>query len=160
MQVSFRELHALLKRKSRRCSSPSCQRYFANGPTVGATVRTGNGTERENIRECVKEKRPELEELCRKDTVRRDNEERSKNHSSSNDHPLLCDNPHGIVPFLEIDVFQESSSPNLDKFSATPRLFSTHMTLHAMQEYSSEFVTTGRYVWFLAISHCLLKNLL
>ncbi|CAN6836456.1 unnamed protein product, partial [Brassica oleracea] len=51
--------------------------------------------------------------------------ERSKNHSSSNDHPLLCDNPHGIVPFLEINVFQESSSPNLDKFSATPRLFST-----------------------------------
>ncbi|CDY34676.1 BnaC04g20070D [Brassica napus] len=40
---------------------------------------------------------------------------RSKNHSSSNDHPLL-------------------SSPNLDNFSATPRLFSTHMPLHAMQE--------------------------
>ena len=60
--------------------------------------------------------------------------ERSKNHSSSNDHPLLHDNPHGIVPFLEIDVFHESSSPNLDKFSATPRLFSTHMPLHAMHE--------------------------
>ncbi|WZZ51519.1 hypothetical protein YC2023_051626 [Brassica napus] len=103
-------------------------------------------------REYVKEKRPELEELCRKDTVRRDNEERSKNHSSSNDHPLLCDNPHGIVPFLEIDVFQESSSPNLDKFSAIPRLFSTHMPLHAMQEYSSEFVTTGRYGRVLKVS--------
>ncbi|KAH0884219.1 hypothetical protein HID58_060315 [Brassica napus] len=54
--------------------------------------------------------------------------------SSSNDHPLLYDNPHGIVPFLEIDVYHESSSPNLDNFSATPRLFSTHMPLHAMQE--------------------------
>ncbi|KAF3560747.1 hypothetical protein DY000_02012202 [Brassica cretica] len=63
--------------------------------------------------------------------------ERAKNHSSSSshdEHPLLCDNPHRIVPFLEVDVFLESSSPNLAKFSASPRLFSTHMPLHAMQE--------------------------
>ncbi|KAL0747581.1 hypothetical protein Bca101_029583 [Brassica carinata] len=63
--------------------------------------------------------------------------ERAQNHSSSSshdEHPLLCDNPHGIVPFLEFDVFLESSSPNLAKFSASPRLFSTHMPLHAMQE--------------------------
>ncbi|WZZ51512.1 hypothetical protein YC2023_051619 [Brassica napus] len=61
--------------------------------------------------------------------------ERSKNHPSSDaDHLLLYENPHGIVPALEIKVYHESSSPNLDKFSATPRLFSTHMRLHAMQE--------------------------
>ncbi|CAN7012473.1 unnamed protein product, partial [Brassica oleracea var. botrytis] len=60
--------------------------------------------------------------------------ERSKNHPSDVDHLLLYENPHGIVPALEIKVYHESSSPNLDKFSATPRLFSTHMRLHAMQE--------------------------
>ncbi|XP_019082754.1 PREDICTED: cytosolic sulfotransferase 1-like [Camelina sativa] len=59
--------------------------------------------------------------------------ERSK-HRSSDDHPLLSDNPHGIVPFLEIDVYIESSSPDLSKFSSFPRLFSTHMPLHTMQE--------------------------
>ncbi|KAJ4904928.1 Cytosolic sulfotransferase 1 [Raphanus sativus] len=61
--------------------------------------------------------------------------ERSKNHSSSDaDHPLLYDNPHGIVPCLEIDVYRESSNPNLAKFSASPRLLSTHMPLQAMHE--------------------------
>lgn len=58
--------------------------------------------------------------------------ERSKNHSSSDDdHPLLYDNPHGIVPFLETD---QCSSSNLAKFSASPRLLSTHMPLQAMHE--------------------------
>uniref|UniRef100_M4F0C6 Sulfotransferase n=1 Tax=Brassica campestris TaxID=3711 RepID=M4F0C6_BRACM len=57
--------------------------------------------------------------------------ERSKSHSSYDDHPLLYDNPHGIVPFLE--TYQCSSS-NLAKFSASPRLLSTHMPLHAMHE--------------------------
>ncbi|KAH0857152.1 hypothetical protein HID58_085413 [Brassica napus] len=54
--------------------------------------------------------------------------ERAQNHSSSSsshdEHPLLCDNPHGIVPFLEVDVFLESSSPNLAKFSNQPEAFS------------------------------------
>ncbi|CAH2048052.1 unnamed protein product [Thlaspi arvense] len=60
--------------------------------------------------------------------------ERSKNHSSDDQHPLLSDNPHEIVPFLEINLYVESSSPVLAKFSSVPRLFSTHMPLHAMQE--------------------------
>ncbi|KAJ4888426.1 Cytosolic sulfotransferase 1 [Raphanus sativus] len=62
--------------------------------------------------------------------------ERSKNHSSLSDdeHPLLYDNPHGIVPCLEMDLYHESSSPNLSKFSAHRRLFSTHMPLQAMHE--------------------------
>ena len=59
--------------------------------------------------------------------------ERSKNHSFDH-HPLLSDSPHGIIPFLELSVYQESSSPNLAKFSSLPRLFSTHMPLHAMHE--------------------------
>ncbi|VVA93689.1 unnamed protein product [Arabis nemorensis] len=62
--------------------------------------------------------------------------ERSNNHSSSDDqhHPLLSDNPHGIVPFLETDMFHESSSPDLAKFSSFPRLFSTHMPFHTLHE--------------------------
>ncbi|ESQ34744.1 hypothetical protein EUTSA_v10009882mg [Eutrema salsugineum] len=59
--------------------------------------------------------------------------ERSRNHSSSN-HPLLSDNPHGIVPFLEFDLYIESSSPDLSKYSSVPRVFSTHMPLHAIHE--------------------------
>ncbi|KAF3558113.1 hypothetical protein F2Q69_00011284, partial [Brassica cretica] len=73
--------------------------------------------------------------------------ERSKNHPSSDvDHLLLYENPHGIVPALEIKVYHESSSPNLDKFSATPRLFSTHMRLHAMQENLRHFPCKIVYV--------------
>ncbi|WZZ13099.1 hypothetical protein YC2023_106188 [Brassica napus] len=61
--------------------------------------------------------------------------ERSKKHSSDDaDHPLLYDNPHCIIPFLEINMYHESSSPNLAKFSEPPRLFSTHMPLHTMHE--------------------------
>ncbi|CAN8240731.1 unnamed protein product [Cochlearia groenlandica] len=62
--------------------------------------------------------------------------ERSKNHSLlHHDHPLLSNNPHGIVPFLELDLYYESSSPDLTKFPiSSPRLLSTHMPLHAMQE--------------------------
>ncbi|ESQ29124.1 hypothetical protein EUTSA_v10024127mg [Eutrema salsugineum] len=60
--------------------------------------------------------------------------ERSKNNSSDDHHPLLSDNPHGIVPFLEIDIYHESSSPDLAKFSSVPRLFSTHMPLNTLHE--------------------------
>ncbi|XP_010458819.1 PREDICTED: cytosolic sulfotransferase 1-like [Camelina sativa] len=62
--------------------------------------------------------------------------ERAKHHS--NDpliHPLLSDNPHRIVPFFEIDMYLQTATPDLTKFStSTPRLFSTHMPLHTMKE--------------------------
>ncbi|ESQ50121.1 hypothetical protein EUTSA_v10002041mg [Eutrema salsugineum] len=60
--------------------------------------------------------------------------DRSNNHSSYDHHPLLSVNPHGIVPFLELNIYHESSSPDLAKFSSVPRLFATHMPLHAMHE--------------------------
>ncbi|CAN6836428.1 unnamed protein product [Brassica oleracea] len=45
------------------------------------------------------------------------------NRSTSDPHhPIQYANPHGVVPCLEMDVYHESSSPHLDKFSATPRL--------------------------------------
>ncbi|CAH2037883.1 unnamed protein product [Thlaspi arvense] len=63
--------------------------------------------------------------------------ERSKNRSSDDHHPLLSDNPHGLVPFLEIDMYIESSTPDLTKFlssSSSSRVFSTHMPLHTMKQ--------------------------
>ncbi|KAJ0248039.1 Cytosolic sulfotransferase 9 [Hirschfeldia incana] len=61
--------------------------------------------------------------------------ERSKNSSSDVPHPLQSENPHGLVPFLEFNLFLNSSTPDLTKFSSTssPRLFSTHMPFHTLQ---------------------------
>lgn len=50
---------------------------------------------------------------------------RSQYSPSSTDHPLLRDNPHDLVPFLEIDLYIKDKEPDLSRFAA-PRLFSTH----------------------------------
>ncbi|KAJ0235240.1 Sulfotransferase domain-containing protein [Hirschfeldia incana] len=56
--------------------------------------------------------------------------ERSKHDNDPQNHPLLSNNPHALVPLLE------SSTPDLTKFSSTSstRLFSTHMPLHTLKE--------------------------
>ncbi|KAF2620865.1 hypothetical protein F2Q68_00040751 [Brassica cretica] len=61
--------------------------------------------------------------------------ERLNNTSSSSDalHPLQSDNPHGLAPFLETILYLNSSTPDVTKFPS-PRLFSTHMPLHTLQE--------------------------
>ncbi|CAK9159164.1 unnamed protein product [Ilex paraguariensis] len=41
-------------------------------------------------------------------------------------HPLLNDSPHNLVPFLEINLYAEKDVPDLTSF-APPRLFSTHL---------------------------------
>jgi hypothetical protein len=41
-------------------------------------------------------------------------------------HPLLTNNPHVLVPFLDINLYTESQVPDLSSF-AFPRLFSTHL---------------------------------
>ncbi|KAJ0235241.1 Sulfotransferase domain-containing protein [Hirschfeldia incana] len=48
-------------------------------------------------------------------------------------HPLLSDNPHSLVPFLENNLYLKSSAPDLTKYSS-PRLFATHMPLHTLKE--------------------------
>ncbi|VVA91228.1 unnamed protein product [Arabis nemorensis] len=58
--------------------------------------------------------------------------ERSKNRPSDDPHPLKTDNPHGLVPFLEIMLYSKSSTPDLTRFSS-PRMFSTHMPFHTLQ---------------------------
>ncbi|KVH96343.1 Sulfotransferase domain-containing protein [Cynara cardunculus var. scolymus] len=41
-------------------------------------------------------------------------------------HPLLSNNPHVLVPFLELKLYLENENPDLSSFTS-PRLFSTHM---------------------------------
>ncbi|GKA13460.1 cytosolic sulfotransferase 12 [Tanacetum coccineum] len=41
-------------------------------------------------------------------------------------HPLLSNNPHMIVPFLELKLYVEDENPDLSCFTS-PRLFSTHL---------------------------------
>ncbi|KAL8035356.1 hypothetical protein ABFX02_12G092200 [Erythranthe guttata] len=41
-------------------------------------------------------------------------------------HPLLHNNPHDLVPFLEIKLYVDNQIPDLSTLS-TPRLFSTHL---------------------------------
>ncbi|XP_010506948.1 PREDICTED: cytosolic sulfotransferase 11-like [Camelina sativa] len=48
-------------------------------------------------------------------------------------HPLLSQNPHDLVPFLEIELYANSQTPNLTKFPS-PMIFSTHMHLQALRE--------------------------
>ncbi|CAA0361876.1 unnamed protein product [Arabidopsis thaliana] len=64
--------------------------------------------------------------------------QRSKHSLEDHQHPLLHHNPHEIVPNLELDLYLKSSKPDLTKFlssssSASPRLFSTHMSLDPLQ---------------------------
>ncbi|KAI7753304.1 hypothetical protein M8C21_020125 [Ambrosia artemisiifolia] len=42
------------------------------------------------------------------------------------DHPLLTNNPHTLVPFLELKLYIDGQTPDLSSF-ASPRLFSTHL---------------------------------
>ncbi|KAJ0235239.1 Sulfotransferase domain-containing protein [Hirschfeldia incana] len=64
--------------------------------------------------------------------------ERSKHDDDplNHHHPLLSDNPHAIVPFFERQLYLQTSTPDLTKYSSSssPRLFSTHMPLHTVKE--------------------------
>ncbi|CAA7025392.1 unnamed protein product [Microthlaspi erraticum] len=64
--------------------------------------------------------------------------ERSKNRSSDDPmshHPLLSNNPHNLVPVLEMNLYRDTQTPDLTKLSSSsPRLFSTHTPFHTLQE--------------------------
>ncbi|KAH7516137.1 cytosolic sulfotransferase 12 [Ziziphus jujuba] len=52
---------------------------------------------------------------------------RSRYPDFAHQHPLLTNNPHVLVPFLELDLYiHKNQLPNLSSF-ASPRLFSTHL---------------------------------
>ncbi|KAL1217390.1 Cytosolic sulfotransferase 7 [Cardamine amara subsp. amara] len=71
--------------------------------------------------------------------------ERSKHYS--HDHPLLLDNPHGLVPVLELRLFTESSNPDLTNILSSPRLFSTHVPFHTLREALKNSPCKIVYVW-------------
>ncbi|CAN7014576.1 unnamed protein product [Brassica rapa subsp. trilocularis] len=61
--------------------------------------------------------------------------QRSENPSSGDDHPLLSNNPHDLVPILEMHLYRDTHKPDLTKISSSSqRLFSTHMPFHTLQE--------------------------
>ncbi|XP_076895873.1 cytosolic sulfotransferase 5-like [Bidens hawaiensis] len=51
---------------------------------------------------------------------------RTRYPHAQHDHPLLSNNPHMLVPFLEIKLYLDDQNPDLSSF-ASPRLFSTHL---------------------------------
>ncbi|KAG2303037.1 hypothetical protein Bca4012_061391 [Brassica carinata] len=48
-------------------------------------------------------------------------------------HPLLSDNPHNLVRFLEADLYVNNQRPDLKELSS-PRLFATHMPFQTLHE--------------------------
>lgn len=45
---------------------------------------------------------------------------------SEQNHPLLVNNPHDLVPFLELKLYIDGQVPNFSSFTS-PRLLSTHL---------------------------------
>ena len=50
------------------------------------------------------------------------------------DHPLLTENPHTLVPFLEIKLYLQNPIPDLMASYPPPRLLSTHLPLVSLPE--------------------------
>ncbi|KAF8039200.1 hypothetical protein BT93_B1679 [Corymbia citriodora subsp. variegata] len=48
-------------------------------------------------------------------------------------HPLLTQNPHDLVPFLEFKLFLEQENPDLAAM-ASPRLFATHLPYSSLPQ--------------------------
>ncbi|MFQ6666872.1 hypothetical protein Gotur_033077, partial [Gossypium turneri] len=53
--------------------------------------------------------------------------------NTDNNHPLLSENPHILVPFLEYGLYIDSQVPNFTTFTS-PRLFATHLPLVSLPE--------------------------
>ncbi|EOA39226.1 hypothetical protein CARUB_v10012203mg [Capsella rubella] len=70
-----------------------------------------------------------------------------RSNHSCDDHPLLLDNPHGLVPFPELRLFMETSKPDLTSITSSPRLFSTHMPLHTLRVALKNSPCKIVYVW-------------
>ncbi|KAF8378545.1 hypothetical protein HHK36_029888 [Tetracentron sinense] len=55
-------------------------------------------------------------------------------------HPLLTNNPHHLVPFLEVNLYVDNQIPDFTSF-ITPRLFATHLPYvslpKSVREYSN-----------------------
>uniref|UniRef100_A0A5B7BZQ1 Sulfotransferase n=1 Tax=Davidia involucrata TaxID=16924 RepID=A0A5B7BZQ1_DAVIN len=54
-------------------------------------------------------------------------------YPNTQQHPLLTNNPHVVVPFLELKLYIDNQVPDLTSFTS-PRLFSTHLPLVSLPE--------------------------
>ncbi|KAI9105118.1 hypothetical protein K1719_022834 [Acacia pycnantha] len=50
-----------------------------------------------------------------------------------NPHPLLTNNPHALVPFLEFELYLQKNMPDLILFSSS-RLYSSHLSYFSLPE--------------------------
>ncbi|THF94680.1 hypothetical protein TEA_015542 [Camellia sinensis var. sinensis] len=54
-------------------------------------------------------------------------------YTDMNRHPLLVNNPHDLVPFLELKLYVDKQVPDLTSFTS-PRLFTTHLPFLSLPE--------------------------
>ncbi|CAH8356379.1 unnamed protein product [Eruca vesicaria subsp. sativa] len=76
-------------------------------------------------------------------------------------HPLLSDNPHNLVQFLEADLYVKNQRPDLEELP-TPRLFATHMpfqTIHeSLRDSPCKVVYVCRNIKDVLVSHWHFRN--
>ncbi|KAG2245917.1 hypothetical protein Bca52824_085545 [Brassica carinata] len=58
---------------------------------------------------------------------------RNKYAPNLESHPLLSDNPHNLVRFLELDLYVKNQCPGLEELPS-PRIFATHMPFQTLHE--------------------------
>ncbi|XP_056172023.1 cytosolic sulfotransferase 12-like [Syzygium oleosum] len=61
------------------------------------------------------------------------NRAKYSNSDSQRSHPLLTQNPHDLVPILEIRLYLEQENPDLTAL-ASPRLFATHVPYSSLPQ--------------------------
>ncbi|XP_010523511.1 PREDICTED: cytosolic sulfotransferase 5-like [Tarenaya hassleriana] len=60
--------------------------------------------------------------------------ERGKYNANPENHPLLSQNPHILVPFLEVDLYLERQNPDLTNHGSPRKMFGTHVPFFMLQE--------------------------
>ncbi|CAL9248765.1 unnamed protein product [Arabidopsis halleri] len=71
---------------------------------------------------------------------------RDKYSENTQTHPLLSQNPHDLVPFLELELYANSQIPDLTKFPS-PMIFSTHTHLQALREATTKASSPCKIVY-------------
>ncbi|CAI9106327.1 OLC1v1005457C1 [Oldenlandia corymbosa var. corymbosa] len=59
---------------------------------------------------------------------------RSKSEHSISESPLLFQNPHQLVPFLELDLYRGGKLPDPNMMITRPRIFATHVPYQCLSD--------------------------